>query len=80
MSPAERLRREAHRLHRREPGALEALLELAEEIEAALARHESCPTCGDGDACWYCQSPDAVGLSPGETCGVCDRTIPLEPL
>jgi hypothetical protein len=35
MSPAERLRREAHRLHRREPGALEALLELAEELEGA---------------------------------------------
>jgi hypothetical protein len=44
MSPAERLRREAHRLHRREPGALEALLELAEEIEARPA------PCADCDA------------------------------
>jgi hypothetical protein len=41
MSPAERLRREAHRLHRREPGALEALLTIAAELE----RHAPCAEC-----------------------------------
>jgi hypothetical protein len=78
MSPAERLRREAHRLHRREPGALEALLTIAAELE----RPAPCAECdAPGGLHRLGCAVDGQGASPTPPCGHyrCGGHLPTEP-